>query len=110
MYNKNITNNKLIAGGKAMKKSGSSIFIIFIIIAIIAMIATTSIMDGIGFALSVFIVIFSLMCIIGAIFLIITFFVEIKNKKMSAFGYLILAVVLAVLGIKILKWLIGVLI
>lgn len=92
-----------------MKKS--SIGIIFIIIAIIAMISTASIMDGIGFALSVFIVIFSLMCIIGAVCSMITIFEKIKNKEISAeFGHLILVIVLAFLGIKMLKWLIGVLI
>lgn len=91
-----------------MKKS--SIWVLFIIIAIIAMIATSSLMDGLGFALTVVIVIFSLMCIIGAIFLVYTAYENIKNKYVSdAIGDLVLFLILFFVSIKILKWLIGVL-
>ena len=93
---------------KTMKKS--SLGTIFIIIAFVAMIATSSILDGIGFAISLFLGIGSLICIILAICMFIVFILEIIEKKIDAVFYLMLAVVLAFLGIKILKWLIGVLI
>ena len=91
-----------------MKKS--SLGTIFIIIAFAAMIATFSILDGIGFAISLFLGIGSLICIILAICMFIVVILEIIEKKIDAVFYLMLAVVLAFLGIKILKWLIGVLI
>ena len=96
-------------GGIAMKKS-RIIWFLFIIVAIIAMIKTASFMQGFGFALSVVIIIYSLMCLIGALYLIYTCYEKIKDKDITgAIHDIVLILVLAFLGIKILKWLIGIL-
>lgn len=99
----------MATGGQNMKKS-SIIWLAFIIIAIIAMIKMGSFMGGLGFALTIFIVIFALMCIFGAIFLVFSCYEKIRCKDIiGSIGDILLIVLFAFLGIKILKWLIGVL-
>lgn len=91
-----------------MKKS-SMMWIVFVVIAIIAMIKMSSFMSGLGFALSIFIGGFSLMCIIGAICFVIVSIEEIKSKQIVAIWHLFMAVVMVVVGIAIFRWLIIVL-
>lgn len=91
-----------------MKKN--SIATWFIIILIIATIATSSLWDGLGFALTVFIIIFSSMCIIASICLVFASYEEIKDKNpIGAIKDIFLIFILAFIGIKIIKWLVGVL-
>lgn len=92
-----------------MKKGSITIF--FIIMLIIAMTVTSSVMSGIGFTISGFIIFLSVLIIIGAISSIIMAYVKIREKEIFKFvGYVLLAIVLSFFGIKMLKWLIYVLI
>ena len=92
-----------------MKKS-TILWLSFIIVAIIAMFTMSSFMGGLGFALSIVIMIYALMCIVGAIYLIYSAYENIKCKDiLSAIGNVIMFGILLFLGIKILIWLIGVL-
>lgn len=92
-----------------MKKGSITIF--FIIMLIIVMTVTSSVMSGIGFTISGFIIFLSVLIIIGAISSIIMAYVKIREKEIFKFvGYVLLAIVLSFFGIKMLKWLIYVLI
>lgn len=91
-------------------KIGRAIRILITIVVIIAMIATLALMEVLGFVVSLMIIFYSLMYIIGAIFMLYSAYENIKAKEIvSAVGNVLIVVILLFAGVKMLKWLISVL-
>ena len=91
-------------------KIGRIIRLVLIIGVIIAIVATLAVMDVLGFVISLGIIVYSLMCIIGAVYKIYSAYENIKSKEyLSAVGDILVVVILLLVGTKILKWLMSIL-
>ena len=86
-------------------KKGSYVAL-FIIVTIVAALLMSSLWQGFGFALTIAIFVFSLICIGTAICGIYVGFAEIKDMNLlNALEFFAIAIVCGFIGIKIMVWL-----